>query len=58
MGPSGQMESFIRNLGTNENYVNLNPNLIKNEKRQRYRVGPSGPKETFIRKLEAKQQKM
>ena len=58
MGPSGQMESFIRNLGTNENYVNLNPKPYKKtKKRQRYRVGPSGPKETFIRKLEAKQQK-
>jgi hypothetical protein len=52
------MESFIRNLGTNENYVNLNPKPYKKrKKRQRYRVGPSGPKETFIRKLEAKQQK-
>ena len=52
MGPSGHMESFIRNLGTNENYVNLNPKPDKKTKK-----GPSGPKETFIRKLEAKQQK-
>ena len=33
VGPSGQMESFIRNLGTNENYVNLNPKPYKKRKK-------------------------
>jgi hypothetical protein len=27
------MESFIRNLGTNENYVNLNPKPYKKRKK-------------------------
>ena len=52
VGPSGQMESFIRNLGTNENYVNLNPKPYKkNEKKAALPRGPFWAKGNFYSEI-------